>query len=67
MVQGVEDVDEVEGTVVGQLAGALWGLGGDAGIPMAWVEKLALRPTIEQFARRLHAFATDRSATEGEE
>lgn len=44
------DDADTTGAITGQLAGALWGVGGDAGIPDAWVELLALRSTIERLA-----------------
>lgn len=51
------DDADTTGAVVGQLAGALWGVGGELGIPTAWVELLALRPTIERFGDGLLAMA----------
>ncbi len=48
---------DTTGAIVGQLAGALWGVGGEAGIPMAWVETLALRSTIVQLADGLCGLA----------
>jgi ADP-ribosyl-[dinitrogen reductase] hydrolase len=51
------DDADTTGAVVGQLAGALWGVGGGRGIPTAWVELLALRPTIKDFADGLLAMA----------
>lgn len=44
------DDADTTGAIYGQLAGAFYG---EAGIPVAWREKLAMRTVIEQFADRL--------------
>lgn len=51
------DDADTTGAIVGQLAGALWGVGGDQGIPNEWVAKLSLRSKIEGFADSLFALA----------
>lgn len=50
-----EDADTTA-AIYGQLAGAFYG---EAGIPARWRERLALRETIELFADRLHALASN--------
>lgn len=52
------DDADTTGAIVGQLAGALWGVGGERGVPDDWVQMLALRPTIERLATGLFALAT---------
>lgn len=52
------DDADTTGAIVGQLAGALWGVGGEAGVPADWVEKLSLRPEIERLARQLGELST---------
>jgi ADP-ribosyl-[dinitrogen reductase] hydrolase len=44
------DDADTTAAITGQLAGALWGVGGDAGVPDSWVAKLALRDEIEELA-----------------
>ena len=48
------DDADTTGAVYGQLAGAFYG---ELGIPAQWLEKLALRDVIEQYAERLHELA----------
>lgn len=48
------DDADTTGAVYGQLAGAFYGT---SGIPNHWIERLALRDTIEEFATRLQALA----------
>lgn len=44
------DDADTTAAIAGQLAGALWGVGGERGVPEEWVAMLTLRSTIEDFA-----------------
>ena len=59
------DDADTTGAIVGQLAGALWGVGGERGVPDEWVAKLALRSEIEGFADGLLALAKSAAARPG--
>jgi ADP-ribosylglycohydrolase len=48
------DDADTTGAIYGQLAGAYYG---ESGIPQRWLEKLAMRSTIESFADRLCEFS----------
>ena len=48
------DDADTTGAVYGQIAGAYYG---ESEIPKEWLTKLALRPTIEGLADRLHQLA----------
>jgi hypothetical protein len=48
------DDADTTAAIAGQLAGALWGVGGKRGVPEEWLAMLALRSTIEDFADRLY-------------
>lgn len=39
--------------LVGAIAGAVYGVGGDNGIPLAWIEKLKARPEVEALLSQL--------------
>jgi len=54
------DDADTTGAITGQLAGALWGVGGAAGIPEPWVAVLARRAEIEGLADRLLDLAGSR-------
>jgi ADP-ribosyl-[dinitrogen reductase] hydrolase len=47
------DDADTTAAIAGQLAGAAYGIGGEQGIPEAWVEKLAMRERIDALASRL--------------
>jgi ADP-ribosylglycohydrolase len=54
------DDADTTGAIAGQLAGALWGIGGENGVPEAWVAMLARRPEIEALADGLLALSATR-------
>lgn len=51
------DDADTTGAIAGQLAGALWGVGGPVGIPPAWLHTLAQRAEITELADELLALS----------
>jgi ADP-ribosyl-[dinitrogen reductase] hydrolase len=56
MAANLGDDSDTTAAVYGQLAGAYYG---ESGIPANWLEKLALRETITQFANKLYALSQE--------
>jgi ADP-ribosyl-[dinitrogen reductase] hydrolase len=55
MASNLGDDADTTAAVAGQLAGAFYG---EAGIPQAWLERLAMRNEIERFADEIRALAS---------